>query len=208
MAKCDYYMVLQVPPISAPDEIRKAYRALSKKYHPDLNPDMKHVSDEKMKELVEAYNCLNDKDKRKAYDAQPQFQIRKFAKGRKVDKKAFTKKPKKKKQSFLQKLMAPFMKKEAGDAGEPDPKQADVHFTLGLSMSENESFLDQAKGEFELSVKYDPSHKEAAYNLALTNYKLGDFDEARRCFQEVLKINSKDTHAQKMLSLLHTPEEI
>lgn len=206
MAKRDYYMILDVPPISVPEEIRKAYRALSKKYHPDLNPEMKHVSDEKMKELVEAYNALNDKEKRKAYDAQPQFQIRKFAKGRKVDKKAFTKKPEKKKESFLQKFLAPFMKKEGGNDGTPDPKQADVHFTLGLSMSENESFLDQAKGEFELAIKYDPSHKEAAYNLALANYKMGSFDEARRGFQEVLKLNSKDTHAQKMIALLHDPD--
>lgn len=200
-------MILQVPPTAQPEEIRKAYRALSKKYHPDLNPDMKSVSDEKMKELVEAYNHLNDKDKRKLYDKQPQFQVRKFSKSRRpVDKKSFTKKPEKKQESLLMKLLAPFMKKADGGDGAPDPKQADVHFTLGLSMSDNESFLDQAKSEFKLAIKYDGTHKEAAYNFALMCYKLGEFDEARVAFQEALRLNPQDSHAKKMIQLLHDPD--
>lgn len=205
-AKRDYYMILQVPPIAQPEEIRKAYRALSKKYHPDLNPDMKHVSDEKMKELVEAYNTLNDKDKRKLYDNQPQFQLRKHAKGRKPDKGAYTKKAEPKKESFLQKFFAGVFKKDSGKDGTPDPKQADVHFTLGLSMSDNESFLDQAKGEFKLALKYDAKHREAAYNYALTCYRLGEFDEARIAFQDVLKNTANDPYAKKMISLLHDPD--
>ena len=56
MAKRDYYSVLGVAPDSQPDEIKKAYRALSKKYHPDANPDNKAEADRKMKELIEAYN--------------------------------------------------------------------------------------------------------------------------------------------------------
>ncbi|MBI3924346.1 MAG: DnaJ domain-containing protein [Armatimonadetes bacterium] len=204
MAKRDYYMILGVPPTSQPEEIRKAYRMLSKKYHPDLNPDMKSVSDEKMKELVEAYNTLNDSNKRKVYDKQPQFQVRKFSKNRRPpDKKAYVKKPEKKKESLLQKLLAPFLKKEDGADGTPDPRQADVHFTLGLSMAENESFLDQAKSEFQLALKFDSNHKEAAYNYALMCYKLGGWDEARVSFQKVLQQSSDDAYAKKMISLLH-----
>ena len=93
-------------------------------------------------------------------------------------------------------------KPEAGAVG-PDPKQADVHFTLGLSMSDNESFLDQAKKEFSLSVKYDPKHKEAAYNFALMCYKLGQWDEARVAFQSFMKIGGEDQAAKKMVQLLH-----
>ena len=204
MAKRDFYMVLDVPPISPPEEIRKAYRALSKKYHPDLNPEMKHVSDDKMKELVEAYNNLNDVNKRKAYDKQPQFQVRKFSKTRRPpDKKAYTDKNKPQKTSILQRLLAPFMRKGAAGAVGPDPRQADVHFTLGLSMSENESFLEQAKKEFESSIKFDGTHKEAAYNFALMCYKLGQWDECRVALQKYMALSADDQLARKMISLLH-----
>lgn len=204
MAKRDFYMVLGVPPTAPPEEIRKAYRNLSKKYHPDLNPDMKHVSDEKMKELVEAYNNLNDQNKRKTYDKQPQFQVRKFSKTRRMpDKKAFSAKPTKPKESLLTKLLAPFMRKSTDGGSGIDPKQADVHFTLGLSMAENESFLDQAKSEFGLSIKFDPSHREAAYNFALMAYKLGQWDEARVGFQKFLQMSAEDQYAKKMIHLLH-----
>lgn len=165
---------------------------------------MKHVSDEKMKELVEAYNNLNDLNKRKAYDKQPQFQVRKFSKTRRPpDKKAYIKGPEKKKDSLLKRLMAPFMRKGPAAATGLDPKQADVHFTLGLSMSDNESFLDQAKNEFGLAIKYDPSHKEAAYNFALMNYKIGQWNEARVGFQKYMALSPDDQFAKKMVTLLH-----
>jgi curved DNA-binding protein CbpA len=199
-------MVLRVKPIASPDEIRKAYRELSKKYHPDLNPGMKAASDEKMKELVAAYNVLNAKDKRKEYDAQPQFQYRKFAKGReKPSKGDFGKAPKKKKEGFLTKLLNTF-KKDGAAKGGHDPKQADVHFMLGLSMAESDNFLDQAKAEFKRALEYDPKHMEAAYNLALTFYKNGEFDEARRGLNEVLALNAQDQYAKMLLKLLHDPD--
>jgi curved DNA-binding protein CbpA len=203
LSKRDYYMVLDIPPIAPVEEIRKAYRVLSKKYHPDLNPDQKNVSDEKMKELVEAYNNLNDTNKRKAYDKQPQFQVRKFSKTRKMpSKNDFNAKKSKPKVSFLQKLLRPFTRKTAAAVG-PDPRQADVHFTLGLSMSDNESFLDQARSEFVLAIKYDPTHKEAAYNFALMCYKLGQWDEARSGFQKFLLTSPEDPHAKKIIALMH-----
>lgn len=206
MQKRDYYMVLRVKPIASPDEIRKAYRELSKKYHPDLNPGMKAASDEKMKELVAAYNVLNAKDKRKEYDAQPWFQYRKFAKGReKPAAKDFGKSAKKKKEGFLTRLLATFKKEGSAKSGH-DPKQADVHFMLGLSMAESDNFLDQAKAEFSKALEYDPKHMEAAYNLALTAYKNGEFDHARRGLNDVLSLNSGDQMAKHLLKLLHDPD--
>jgi curved DNA-binding protein CbpA len=199
-------MVLRVKPIATPDEIRKAYRELSKKYHPDLNPGMKAASDEKMKELVAAYNVLNAKDKRKEYDAQPWFQYRKSAKGReKPTAKDYGSKKSKQKKSFFSKL-ADMFKKEGGAKGGLDPKQADVHFMLGLSMAESDNFLDQAKAEFAKAIEYDPRHLEAAYNLALTYYKNGEFDEARRGLNDVLAANSGDQMAKHLLKLLHDPD--
>jgi DnaJ-class molecular chaperone len=203
----DFYKVLGVAPIASPEEIRKAYRALSKKYHPDLNPDMRVYSDEKMKELVAAYNVLNDAQKRKDYDRQPQFVARKHGKdaSRRVDPAAMTKKPGYQKEpSLLERIFSPFMKKnsQAGPATTYDPKQADVHFTLGLSMTENESFYEQAKGEFKLAVKFRPDHKEAQYNLGLMCYKRGEFDEALVHFQKVTQLDANDQYARKMISLL------
>ena len=68
MAKRDYYEVLGVKRGAAEAEIKKAYRKLARKHHPDVNPGDK-ASEEKFKEVSEAYEVLSDPDKRKKYDA-------------------------------------------------------------------------------------------------------------------------------------------
>lgn len=60
----DYYKVLGVSESASSDDIRKAYRQLAKKYHPDRNPG----AEEKFKEIGEAYDVLKDEKKRSAYD--------------------------------------------------------------------------------------------------------------------------------------------
>lgn len=65
--KRDYYDVLGVAKTANADEIKKAYRKLAIKYHPDKNPDNKEA-EEKFKEAAEAYEVLSDPDKKKRYD--------------------------------------------------------------------------------------------------------------------------------------------
>uniref|UniRef100_A0AAQ6AQN7 J domain-containing protein n=1 Tax=Amphiprion ocellaris TaxID=80972 RepID=A0AAQ6AQN7_AMPOC len=64
----DYYNVLGVPKTASQDDIKKAYRKLALKWHPDKNPDNKEEAERKFKELAEAYEVLSDKSKRDEYD--------------------------------------------------------------------------------------------------------------------------------------------
>ena len=66
MSKRDYYDVLGITKSASKDEIRKAYRSLSKKYHPDLNKADDAV--DKFKEVTEAYEVLSDDSKKANYD--------------------------------------------------------------------------------------------------------------------------------------------
>src|SRR5699024_4306698 len=67
MSKRDYYEVLCVEKNASKDDLRKAYRRMAMKYHPDRNPDSAEA-EEKFKEAKEAYEVLSDDDKRAAYD--------------------------------------------------------------------------------------------------------------------------------------------
>lgn len=68
MANKDYYQILGVKKDANQDEIKKAFRKLALKYHPDANPDNKEEAEKKFKEIGEAYSILSDPDKKARYD--------------------------------------------------------------------------------------------------------------------------------------------
>jgi molecular chaperone DnaJ len=67
MSKKNYYSILGVKKDAKADELKKAYRRLARKYHPDVNPNDKSA-EEKFKEVQEAYDILSDPNKRKVFD--------------------------------------------------------------------------------------------------------------------------------------------
>jgi molecular chaperone DnaJ len=67
MAKKDYYNILGVKKDAKAEDIKKSYRKLARKYHPDVNPGDK-ASEDKFKDLQEAYDVLSDDKKRKVFD--------------------------------------------------------------------------------------------------------------------------------------------
>ena len=72
MAKQDYYEILGVKRDAKPEEIKKAYRRLARKYHPDVNPGDK-ASEERFKLTTEAHDVLSDPKKRTVYDRFGQY---------------------------------------------------------------------------------------------------------------------------------------
>ena len=64
----DYYKILGVKKEATEAEIKKAYRKLALKWHPDKNPNNRQEAEEKFKKINEAYSVLSDKDKRRQYD--------------------------------------------------------------------------------------------------------------------------------------------
>eukprot|EP01084_Bolivina_argentea_P244378 409392_1 len=64
----DYYKILSIERTATPEQIKKAYRKLALKWHPDRNPDNKEEAEKHFKEIGEAYSVLSDDKKRKTYD--------------------------------------------------------------------------------------------------------------------------------------------
>lgn len=69
----DYYSVLGIPRTATSNQIKKAYRDLALKHHPDKNPNHRDEAQRKFREVAEAYEVLSDKQRRKQYDASQSY---------------------------------------------------------------------------------------------------------------------------------------
>lgn len=198
-------MVLGVAPVAPPEDIRTAYRKLSKEFHPDVNQDVSQAAQEKMKDITAAYQIVSNKQRREDYDKSPLFKIR-LPRGfsGKVNAGMMTKRPVVKKQGALEKFMGFFVKVD--DKPKKDPQRAMTHFTMGYTMTEKAAFYPDAKAEFANSMKADPDFLEAAYNYGLMCYKLGEYDEARVGFQKATRVKPDDSLSRQMLDILRMDE--
>lgn len=195
--KKDPYKVIDVPPIASPSEVQTAYRKKTSQSQ----------SDEKMRELVEAYSIISDEEKRKEYDLAPQFQIKRSRKSKsrrttKLTDSANKGKPTfKNSESILDRIKSLFIKKKKDDTIEYNPKEADIQYSLGLSLCDQKTF-EEASEAFKKAVAYDPDFVEAYFNLGISYYKLGKWSDAQINFQKVVTFDREETVAKLLIGLL------
>lgn len=202
----DPYLVLRIPPTANSEQIKNAYRAMSKQYHPDLNQDIAVAAQEKMKQCTSAYRILSNKERRDDYDQQPHFKPR-VPKGfsANIKTRTFLNKSTPDKPGFFEKLLGFFVKVDPKPT--KDLEAARTHFTMGLTLTDQEAFYPEAREEFQRALEANPDFFEAAFNYGLMSYKTGEFEEARVGFQKASRIKPQDRYSRLFLDLLR-PEDI
>lgn len=206
----DPYKILGITPLSSENEIEKAYRKKTRMYNPEVNYGSKQWAEKKIQEVTEAYSILKNPAKRKEYDMSPHFHLRRIRKTHgKTTKKISTdllsegKPTFKESSSLLDRIKSIFYKPpEPEKIVNYNPKEADMHFALGISLCDNIKFIEQVPNEFEKAIQFDPNHMEAHYNIGIVYYKLGQFEEASIHFQKVLTLDKNDNGAFTMMSIL------
>jgi len=185
MVKPNPYKILGVSPSATLQEIRYAYKRLSRSYHPDLNPDP--GAEEKMILINEAYHTLINPQKRDEYDRLPYFQMRIPPKEKLLE----LKHTPDKKGGILSKLF----KSKKNSTANNSPMS---HFKLGVSygLTQRTAYWDIAKEEFIKVLTIIPNHLETHYNLGVLYYRKGNWENALYHFNKVLTINPQDSAAQ------------
>ena len=205
----DHYKVLGVPPIAKREEIKKAYKEKAKKYHPDLNPNSREFAEEKMKEIVSAYDTLMDNGKRNTYNNSRFFALRTPPQLRRGKSKSnqFDKELSRISRhnfSLLDKIKGFFSRSKEKPETKGLSKDMADHFAMGITYSANndKSMLEMARDEFKIVQKAHPESIYTLYNIAMIDYRLGEFDEALVKFKKIITIKSDFYFAGKMASLL------
>lgn len=190
-AEVNFYRILEVTPIASYEDINKSYRALSKKYHPDLCED-KALGEKKMKEIVAAFNQLKEKTSRDLYDNRKIFAFRPYNESRSGGEE----KPK----GFLAQLF----KKKPDQKDIKKKKQLIENFGLAVSLAKTHKAdsLKNAMETFRSVLQEQPRNPDAHYNLGLTHYFLGNFTDAAVCFQNAITLDENFNDAKTLLKSL------
>ena len=134
----DYYTTLEVSPLASDEEIKKAYRRLVLKYHPDRNPENTRAV-RKMQEINTAFEVLGDPEKREAYDLEHQFDSQKVA-----------------------------AETQSSPTTKADQEDAEVQFNLGVMYYDGEGVPRNYHQAFTwLKKAADQGHAGAQYKLGL-----------------------------------------
>ena len=194
----DSYMILGVTPTSDLEAIKKNYRDLAKRYHPDLHPD--HASGEKMKELKFAYDQVSSQAARRVYDLQAHFRMRVPAEFGKVVSEGMRRK-RRPAVTLWGRIVGAFSRKAAATQAR---QQYQMFFSAGLTCAQvpGAKLMGEAEIDFEKALEFNPTGIDAHYNLGLALYWQGKYPEALARFQAVLKLQPKDPGARRMVELL------
>lgn len=212
--KMDYYKLLGVVPLAKEEEIKKAYKALAKKFHPDLNPDSRDMAERKMKELTEAQDILTNYNRRKEYDDGPPFRhkVPAFLKSTVPGvKDRHMREEGEPELSFFEKLKKLMFEKNVEEEKkkklEHDKKltKAGVDsFIMGASCLEKKQtgMLELAKAEFTSVLKESPENPEALFNMGLIEYKFGNYGRAVDYFKKAQVHFPNDADVRRFIEML------
>ena len=179
MALKNYYEIFQLFPPVEPRQLQDAYKRLIFEFHPDRNPGREEWAIERTMEIVEAYNVLSDPIKRDLYTFRVRNQVRQEP-GEMFG---------------LKKGFLSFGKSKEETA-------AEEAFQRGLKyFFEEKDHWNQAQHEWLSALKIVPGFANAHYNLGILCGYQGNFKDACACFERVIKLNSGDIEAKKVLSM-------
>jgi DnaJ-class molecular chaperone len=206
--KRDYYYILGVKPLARDDEIKRAYKEMAKKFHPDLNPGMRAMAEQKMKALTEAQDVLLDQARRQEYDNNPVFQFKYPSVIDPVTKDIKIAKDKegKKGPTFMDKIKKLMFTQP--DTPPPEPsvlnRKAAEHFSIALTYVEKSTvqMLEMAEVELKVTLGEVPANYEALFNMGLIQYKMGNFESAGKYFLKAVRSPNNDGDAKVILDLL------
>jgi curved DNA-binding protein CbpA len=174
MAQINYYEILEVYPAATQEEIEAAYRMLLYKYHPDHNPEKQEWAHKMTANVVDAYQCLSNPERRKIHNFQIYCNVRRL--------------PEERKFFFFQ-----GKQKKAWET-------ALALFKAGVALYDRQK--SKAMEKFHEATTHWPQFPEAFYNIGLCQVDMKRYDEARSTFNKIRKMKPPLPEVERTLRRL------